>query len=266
MINLIKVMSEIERKIIKPEGKIVTYDELVIQTLSRINKSPYFIAIAGNSGSGKSFTAQRMTASLIPWHTVGTVDLDDYLDNSGQEKHSAEQQTIFFCGYDPAVFNLDKAARDLSILKGGGPTQVPVFDRSTHMRTGAHTVIPQEVMLVEGMRAFDDQIAGLLDEKILVEADLQLRLIRRLVRNTVLFHRTDYDEMIEKYLEVTEPGYIYYLDLLRSKSDFIINNDDPMGITSMEILPHSLRLILNDMETEFPISRETRERLKKFFN
>lgn len=188
---------------------------------------PYFIGVAGTSGSGKSTISRKLADHLSSQYFVSILDMDVYLDDRDKEKQSERDSSCppFLCGFDPLVFNLDTVSRDIQQLAEGKTIEMPIYDRKNHRRMGTAPRQPTEVIIVEGMRALDEEIASLMNQKCFIEADLYTRLLRRILRNFREFERTDLDSLVQRYLMDMEPGYQYYLPYLRQKADIIVLNE-----------------------------------------
>jgi len=240
-----------------------TFDELCTFTIDRILSSgelPYFISIAGNSASGKSTVSKALAGVLSSYHSVGVIDLDAFLNDKGKEKYTEKDPDwppIFFCGYDPALFNLDQVQENIMRLKSGYSILLPHYDRSLQRKCGEEEIKgDKHIYIVEGMRALDDEVSTSTDLHVLVDARFTTRLIRRILRNTLEFGRKDINELIQRYVLVTEPGYRYYEQYLQQKSDFVLpNEDNPYKMTVND----QLLVIYKDDKNllTIPISQET---------
>lgn len=212
---------------------LVDFETLYILSLDRISSSekyPYFISVAGNSGSGKSTVSKALAGALSSYHSVGVIEMDSFLYDKGKEKYTEkgpDWPPLFFCGYDPALFNLGQVQESIMRLKSGSSIVVPHYDRVLQRKCGEEEIKGgKRIYIVEGMRALDDEIRAFTDLHVLVDARFITRLIRRILRNTLEFRRGDIDKLIQRYVLVTEPGYLYYKDYLQQKSDCILWNDN----------------------------------------
>lgn len=175
------------------------------------------IGISGASCSGKSWLAQHI-ASLQP-DKVTLFDLDSYYR---PQDFVAELE---FRHDNPESINLDDAATDLALLKNGQTVRMPVYDFDTHQQVGEKVCQPNRVIVVEGIFVFaNPALRELLDVKVWVSAQEDIKLDRRIMRDTHERGRTQ-DDIINQYNRDVSPGYQKYIYPLRQKADVIYENN-----------------------------------------
>lgn len=177
------------------------------------------IGIAGGSASGKTTIAKSIEQSFNPSHVV-ILRQDNYY--KPQDHLSVEERK--FTNYDhPDAFDYPLLYRHLCNLRDGIAIEQPLYDFTMHTRSQTTCLIePADVVIIEGIMIFDEKnIAGLMDIKVFVETDADLRFIRRLLRDTSERGRT-VEQSIQQYLATARPGHESFVEPARKKADIII--------------------------------------------
>jgi uridine kinase len=180
---------------------------------------PLIIGIAGGSGSGKS-TVARNVAELLNTTSVAFIDMDAYYKNfptltlDERRKLNWDHPDAF--DYDLLCDHLDALSRRQAIDK-------PEYDFVTHLRRDEPTRIdPADVVVIDGILLFvDDRIRELCDVKVFVDADADIRLIRRIERDTHARGRP-LDEIIEQYLSTVQPMHLQFVEPSKRYADVIV--------------------------------------------
>ena len=176
------------------------------------------IGIAGGTGSGKSTLTENIKAEFGDDVTV--ILHDDYYKR--HDELTYEQRVKL--NYDsPDAYDTDLMAHDLSLLKSGKPAVIPVYDYAIYNRTDRTvTVPPTKVILVEGILVLHNQeLRDLFDIKVYVDADADVRIIRRIRRDMVERARS-YDSIVTQYLETVKPMHELYVEPAKKSADFIV--------------------------------------------
>ncbi len=180
---------------------------------------PLVIGIAGGTGSGKSTVARRV-AEAIRRASVAFVDMDAYYRNFAHLP-MAERRRV---NWDhPDAFDLDLFAAHLSRLAAGEPIDKPVYDFVEHVRApGTVRVEPADVVVIDGILLFvDPRVRELCDVKVYVDADADVRLVRRLKRD--MAHRgRPLDEILEQYLATVRPMHLQFVEPSKRYADVIV--------------------------------------------
>jgi uridine kinase len=142
---------------------------------------PLIIGIAGGTGSGKT-TVARNIARALPDASVAFLDMDGYYRNFA---HLPLDERRKINWDHPEAFDLDLFASHLEQLARGDPIEKPVYDFATHVRSQrTERITPADVVVVDGILLFVDQrIRALFDVKVFVDADPDIRLVRRIQRD-----------------------------------------------------------------------------------
>jgi uridine kinase len=180
---------------------------------------PLIIGIAGGSGSGKS-TVARNVAQALHAETVAFIDMDAYYRNHAHLP-LAERRKV---NWDhPEAFDWELLVGQLARLGAGESIDKPVYDFVSHTRSD-HTVVvpPAEVVVIDGILLFTDQrVREMCDVKVFVDADADIRLIRRIKRDTTKRGRP-LDEVIDQYLTTVQPMHLQFVEPSKRYADVIV--------------------------------------------
>jgi uridine kinase len=180
---------------------------------------PLMIGIAGGSGSGKS-TVARNVAELLTTSSVVFIDMDAYYKNFSNLSFEERRRL----NWDhPDAFDFDLLCQHLSALSQRRPIEKPEYDFVTHLRRSEHTHIePADVVVIDGILLFvDERVRDLCDVKVFVDADADIRLIRRLERDTHARGRP-LDDVIEQYLSTVQPMHLQFVEPSKRYADVIV--------------------------------------------
>jgi uridine kinase len=180
---------------------------------------PLIIGIAGGSGSGKS-TVARNVAELLTTSSVAFIDMDAYYKNF-PELSLDERRRL---NWDhPDAFDYDLLCAHLDALGRRQAIEKPEYDFVTHLRRARPArVEPADVVVIDGILLFvDDRVRDLCDVKVFVDADADIRLIRRIERDTNERGRP-LDEIIEQYLSTVQPMHLEFVEPSKRYADVIV--------------------------------------------
>ncbi len=181
------------------------------------NARPIVIGISGASCSGKTWLANQIYRQQPDDSEI--IDLDGYYRDL-KEIAGLEH------GHDnPESIDFDRALDDLVRLKSGQAVSLPVYCYETHRVKSFRSCASRPVILVEGLFVFaHPRLRDEIDLKIWMDTDEDLRLVRRIDRDTARRERT-VDEIRERYERDVVPGYQKFIRPLREHADVIIGND-----------------------------------------
>lgn len=176
------------------------------------------IGIAGGTGSGKSTLTQRIVQRFGAAVTV--IRHDDYY--KAHDELSYEERTKL--NYDhPNAFDTDLLVEHLRQLKQGKTIHCPIYDYSIHNRsTDWQMINPTKVIIVEGILIFDDRrLCEMMDIKIYVDTDADIRILRR-IRRDVQERARSLDSVITQYLETVKPMHEQFVEPSKKNADLIV--------------------------------------------
>ena len=202
------------------------------------------IGIVGGSGSGKTSIAQELIRrlSLAQVDTL-VLDMDAYYAPLELVRGRFAERTI---NWDhPHAFDLELMATHLAGLRHGQPIRKPVYDFSISDRVGwSEPVLPGRVVVLEGLLLFAlPELRDQLDVKIFVDTDADIRILRRIQRDTLERGRT-LESVIQQYLEFVRPMHLEFVEPSKRWADLIV----PTGFENeraLEMLHHHVLGVLN---------------------
>lgn len=177
-----------------------------------------FIGIAGGTGSGKTTLTEHIKKRF--GDAVSVIYHDNYYkDQTGMPFEVRCRQN-----YDhPDAFETDLMVRHLKALKAGVPIQCPVYSYTEHNRTKETiTIQPTSVVIVEGLLIFQNpELRDLMDIKIFVDTDADVRILRRILRDVKERGRS-IESVVEQYLTTVKPMHEMYVEPSKRNADIII--------------------------------------------
>jgi uridine kinase len=180
---------------------------------------PYIIGIAGGSGSGKS-TVARNVAQALETESVAFIDMDAYYLNHA---HLPMEERRKINWDHPDAFDWDLLIDQLTRLSAGESINKPVYDFVTHSRSERCVVIPPaQVVVIDGILLFSDaRVRDLCDTKVFVDADADIRLIRR-IRRDIHKRGRPLDEVLDQYLTTVQPMHLQFVEPSKRYADVIV--------------------------------------------
>jgi uridine kinase len=177
------------------------------------------IGMAGGTGSGKT-TVAREILRRAGTEQISLIQHDAYYKDLGDLPLTQRAMQNFD---HPDALDNDLLITHLKELKAGRAIEVPVYDFTTHTRTKeTRHVEPRRVILVEGILIFaDEALRRLMDVKIYVDTDADIRFIRRLQRDIAERGRT-MDSVIHQYLATVRPMHQEFVESSKRFADVII--------------------------------------------
>ena len=182
---------------------------------------PIIIGIGGGTGSGKTTLASSLAARFAQFG-VALIDQDSYYRD---QSHLSlpERESV---NYDePSAIDHDLLLEQLKELLDGRPIKKPAYCFTSHARIGEGEIVAsQPLVVVEGLFAlWEPRIRGLMALKIYVEADPDIRFIRRLQRDVITRGRS-VQSVVEQYLETVRPMHQRHIEPTRQYADLVANN------------------------------------------
>jgi uridine kinase len=180
---------------------------------------PITIGVAGGSGSGKTTVALKIL-ERVGFDRVAYVPHDAYYRDAGHLPPNERTQLNFD---HPDSLDNDLLISQVKALQAGRAIEIPVYDFKTYTRTSeTRRIEPQPVIMIEGILIFaDKRLRDLMDVKIFVDTDADLRLIRRLRRDMEERGRSA-ESVIEQYLRTVRPMHLEFVEPSKRYADVII--------------------------------------------
>ena len=176
------------------------------------------IGIAGGSGSGKTTLTKRLVE-----HFGGQVTVLSH-DNYYKRRDDLTLQERSRINYDePQAFDTSLMAYQLDCLRHGQAVECPVYDYTQHNRSNETVrITPSRVILVEGILIFEsEELRRLMDIRIFVDTDADIRICRRIKRDVNKRGRT-MESVIEQYQATVKPMHEKYVEPSKKYADLVV--------------------------------------------
>ena len=182
-------------------------------------KKPILIGISGGTGSGKSTVTKEIFKSITDKNVV-VIEQDSYYKDQSHMSFEERVKT----NYDhPFAFDNRLLIQDLKQLIDSKPIEKPIYDFETHNRKKeTYHVEPRHIIILEGILIlYDEELRDLLDIKIFVDTDSDVRVIRRILRDIKERGRT-LDSVIMQYMNTVRPAHLQFVEPTKRYADIII--------------------------------------------
>ena len=176
------------------------------------------IGIAGGTGSGKTTLMHQIIEKFS--NDITVLSHDNYYKR--HDELTYEQRCEL--NYDePAALETDLMARHLDQLRQGEAIECPVYDFTVHNRSNETiTIVPRKVIIVEGILIFEDKpLRELMDIKIFVDTDADVRLCRRIKRDVRKRGRT-LESVLDQYQNTVKPMHEMYVEPSKKFADIVV--------------------------------------------
>ncbi|CAM3703667.1 uridine kinase [Cytobacillus oceanisediminis] len=184
-----------------------------------MKRKPVVIGVAGGSGSGKT-SVTKSIYDRFKGHSILMIEQDYYYKDQTHLPFEERLKT----NYDhPLAFDNDLLIEHVESLLRYEPINKPVYDYAMHTRSEeVINVEPKDVIILEGILVLEDErLRNLMDIKLYVDTDADLRIIRRLFRDIKERGRT-MDSVIEQYVNVVRPMHNQFIEPTKRYADIII--------------------------------------------
>ncbi len=203
-------------------------------------KKPVIIGVAGGSGSGKTSVTKSIQNRFID-QSVLVIEQDFYYKDQSHMELEERLQT----NYDhPLAFDHDLLIEHIQALVNHQPIDKPIYDYKLHTRSDeTEKVEPKDVIIIEGILILDDpRLVDLMDIKVFVDTDADLRIIRRLLRDINERGRS-IDSVIHQYLETVRPAHLQFIEPTKRYADIIIP-EGGQNMVAIDLLATKVETIL----------------------
>ncbi|XP_064617235.1 uridine-cytidine kinase-like 1 [Liolophura sinensis] len=181
----------------------------------------YVIGLCGGSASGKTTVARKIIEDLdVPW--VSVLSMDSFYKVLTPEQHNLAAKNEYNFDH-PDAFDFDLMLHTLKRLKEGKKVEVPVYNFTTHKRDKEKKIIyGANVVIFEGIMAFvNKELLSLMDTKIFVDTDSDIRLARRLKRD-ISERGRGLEGVLKQYQTFVKPAFEHYIAPTMCHADIIV--------------------------------------------
>jgi len=206
---------------------------------------PLIIGIAGGTGSGKTTVANVILKRVGKDH-IAYLPHDAYYRDLRDLPH--DQKTAFNFDH-PNSLETELMIEHIKELKNGNSVNIPVYDFSTNSRTAKTIKVdPHPVVVVEGILLFvDKDLRDLLDIRIFVDTDPDIRFIRRLTRDLSERGRTT-EMVVQQYLSTVRPMHVEFVEPSKRYANMIIP-EGGFNHVVMDMVIARIELLLNQPQS-----------------
>jgi uridine kinase len=179
---------------------------------------PFFIGVAGGTGSGKTTVSERL-AELAGHEHLALIKLDSYY--VARDDEPLEERAL--ANYDhPDAFDWHLLNDHIAALSNGATVPVPVYDFARHTRSAeVQLVHPARIVVVEGILVlYEPTLRERFDLKVYVDTDADIRFIRRMQRDVAERGRTT-ESVVEQYLATVRPSHEQFIEPSKRHADVI---------------------------------------------
>ncbi|MTV81042.1 uridine kinase [Secundilactobacillus folii] len=213
--------------------------------MSAQQSKPVIIGVTGGSSSGKT-TVSRAIYNELENESIMILQQDAYY-NDQANMTMAERKAV---NYDhPLAFDTDLLIKQLKQLQAYQAIERPVYDYTQYTRS-AETIHqePKDVIILEGILILDDErLRDLMDIKVFVDTDDDIRIIRRIERD-IKERQRDLDGIISQYLTTVKPMYHQFVEPTKRYADLIVPEGGENQV-AIDLLTTKIRSILTQKKT-----------------
>lgn len=184
-----------------------------------MRNKPVVIGVTGGSGSGKT-SVTKSIYDFFQGHSIAMIEQDYYYKDQSEIPYKKRLAT----NYDhPLAFDNDLLIEHIQKLQNREPIEKPVYDYTVHTRAERTIPVePKDVIILEGILVLEDErLRNLMDIKLYVDTDSDLRIIRRLLRDINERGRT-IDSVVDQYINVVRPMHNQFIEPTKRYADIII--------------------------------------------
>ncbi|WP_332690715.1 uridine kinase [Halalkalibacter lacteus] len=207
-----------------------------------MSKKPIVIGVAGGTGSGKTTVAKEIFYQFNE-QSIVLIEQDAYYKDQSHLSFEERLQT----NYDhPLAFDNDLLLEHLQLLSAGKGIEKPVYDYKAHTRSNDVIVIdPKDVIIVEGILILEDErLRNMMDIKLFVDADADIRIIRRLMRDIEDRGRS-IESVINQYTSVVRPMHLQFIEPTKRYADVIVPEGGQNRV-AIDLMVTKIRTIIEE--------------------
>ena len=206
------------------------------------HKAPYVIGVAGGTGSGKTTVSRRIQEAVNVEH-IAYMQHDNYYRDQSHLSREERART----NYDhPDSLETELMVQHIAALKAGQSIEMPIYDFTQDNRSAeTQRVDPAPVILVEGILIFvEKELRDLMDVRIFVDTDADVRFIRRLRRDIVERGRT-LDSVVQQYMGTVRPMHLEFVEPSKRYADIIVPRGGDNRV-AMEMIVSRIHALLRE--------------------
>lgn len=223
---------------------MVKYTEDFLDLECKMRRKPIIIGVTGGSGGGKT-SVSRAILDSFPNARIAMIQHDSYYKDQAHLSFEERVKT----NYDhPLAFDTDFMIEQLKELLKGRPVDIPVYDYKAHTRSDkTFRQEPQDVIIVEGILVLEDErLRDLMDIKLFVDTDDDIRIIRRIKRDMMERGRS-LDSIIEQYTTVVKPMYHQFIEPSKRYADIIVP-EGVSNVVAIDLINTKIASILSEID------------------
>ncbi|HHK1020309.1 TPA: uridine kinase [Streptococcus pyogenes] len=206
-------------------------------------KKPIIIGVTGGSGGGKTSVSCAILDSF-PNARIAMIQHDSYYKDQSHMSFEERVKT----NYDhPLAFDTDFMIQQLKELLAGRPVDIPIYDYKKHTRSNTtFRQDPQDVIIVEGILVLEDErLRDLMDIKLFVDTDDDIRIIRRIKRDMMERGRS-LESIIDQYTSVVKPMYHQFIEPSKRYADIVIP-EGVSNVVAIDVINSKIASILGEV-------------------
>ncbi|VGV47686.1 uridine kinase [Streptococcus pyogenes] len=206
-------------------------------------KKPIIIGVTGGSGGGKT-SVSRAILNSFPNARIAMIQHDSYYKDQSHMSFEERVKT----NYDhPLAFDTDFMIQQLKELLAGRPVDIPIYDYKKHTRSNTtFRQDPQDVIIVEGILVLEDErLRDLMDIKLFVDTDDDIRIIRRIKRDMMERGRS-LESIIDQYTSVVKPMYHQFIEPSKRYADIVIP-EGVSNVVAIDVINSKIASILGEV-------------------
>ena len=202
------------------------------------------LGVAGGTGSGKTTVVQAILQAVGP-ERISTLAQDSYYRDIDWE---SKEQLLQHNFDHPDALDHDLLFEHLRLLKAGQDVQVPIYDFVTHRRTAQTLTMPaRPVIMLEGILILASaRLRELLDFKIFVDTDADIRLMRR-IRRDMRERGRDLPDIFRQYTQTVRPMHLEFVEPSKRWADIIVPEGGQNRV-ALEMVIARIEQLLGDSE------------------
>ncbi len=203
-------------------------------------KRSIVIGVAGGTGSGKTTVANEILRR-VGAENIAYIQHDSYYRDLS---HLPPEERMKVNFDHPDSLETELMIQHIRQLLAGQPAEIPVYDFTQHVRTGAtRRIEPRPIILIEGILIFVDPILRqLMDVRIYVDTDADIRFIRRLQRDIQERGRS-LESVIRQYMETVRPMHLEFVEPSKRYADIIIP-EGGFNVVALDMIVSRIRALL----------------------